>query len=216
VLEQRAFVGHAAPQETDSARWDRKLTGVGAHGQAPNYHTLMTPRRRALGTLPNILSCSRLVLAAGFVASAATEARVGLIGIAAMTDFLDGWLARRVHATSRWGAMLDPFADRVFVLTAVGTFLFTGAISTTEYFIFIMRDLATAIGFLVARCISWLRPVEFQARSLGKVVTVLQLVTLAAVLVVPSVLPLLLAAVAMASVLSIADYTLALWRARPA
>jgi len=154
------------------------------------------------------------VLAAGFVASAATEARVGLIGAAAVTDFLDGWLARRVHATSRLGAMLDPFADRVFVLTGVATFLFTGALSTTEYFIFIMRDLATAVGFLVARSIPWLRTVEFKARILGKVVTVLQLATLAAVLVLPDAVPLLLAGVATASVLSIADYTLALWRAR--
>ena len=110
--------------------------------------------------------------------------------------------------------MLDPFADRVFVLTGVATFLFTGALSTTEYFIFIMRDLATAVGFLVARSIPWLRTVEFKARVLGKVVTVLQLATLAAVLVVPDAVPLLLAGVATASVLSIADYTLALWRAR--
>ena len=175
----------------------------------------MTPLRRTLDRLPNLLSCSRLVLAVGFVASGATEARVGLIGVAAVTDFLDGWLARRVHATSRWGALLDPIADRVFVLTVVGTFLFTGALSTTAYFILIMRDLATAVGFLVARIIPWLRPVEFKARVLGKVVTMLQLFTLVAVLAAPRAVPLLLAGVALASVLSIADYTLALWRARP-
>jgi phosphatidylglycerophosphate synthase len=175
----------------------------------------MTPRR-TLGRLPNLLSFSRFFLAAGFVATAATETRVGLIGAAAATDFLDGWLARRVHATSRWGALLDPIADRVFVLTAVGTFLFTGALSTTGYFILIMRDLATAVGFIVARIIPWLRPVQFKARVLGKVVTGLQLVTLAAVLALPVLLPALLVAVAVASVLAIADYTLALWRARAA
>ena len=174
----------------------------------------MTPRR-ALGTLPNLLSCSRLVLAAGFVAAGATEARVGLIGAAAATDFLDGWLARRVRATSRWGALLDPVADRVFVLTVVATFLFTGRLSTSAYFVLLMRDLATAIGFLVARVIPWLRTVPFQARRLGKVVTVLQLLTLAAVLVLPEAVTLLLGGVAAASVLSIVDYTLARWRARP-
>ena len=42
---------------------------------------------------------------------------------------------------------------------------------------------AVPVGFLVARMIPWLRPVEFKARVLGKVVTVLQLLTLAAVLV---------------------------------
>jgi len=173
----------------------------------------MTPRR-ALGTIPNLLSCSRLVLAAGFVAAGAPEARVGLIGAAAVTDFLDGWIARRVRATSRWGALLDPIADRVFVLTAVGTFLFSGALSTSAYFILLMRDLATAVGFVVARIIPWLRPVEFKARALGKVVTVLQLLTLAAVLVLPEAVRPLLVGVAVTSVLSIADYTLALWRAR--
>ncbi|MEP7000653.1 MAG: CDP-alcohol phosphatidyltransferase family protein [bacterium] len=176
----------------------------------------MTIPRRTLGSLPNLLSCSRLVLAAGFVATGGAELRVGLIGVAAVTDFLDGWLARRVHATSRWGALLDPIADRVFVLTVVGTFLFAGLLSTSAYFILLTRDLATAIGFLVARIIPWLRPVEFKARISGKLVTVLQLLTLAAVLGAPRAVPLLLAGVAVTSTLAIVDYTLALWRARAA
>ena len=102
------------------------------------------------------------------------------------------------------------------MLTVVGTYLVTGALSTPAYFILLMRDLATAVGFLVARMIPWLRAVEFKARVLGKIVTVLQLCTLAAVLVAPRAVPLLLAGVAVASLISIADYTLALWRARPA
>ena len=53
----------------------------------------MTTSRRTLGNLPNVLSCSRLVLAAGFVVTDGANARVGLIGVAAVTDFLDGWLA---------------------------------------------------------------------------------------------------------------------------
>jgi phosphatidylglycerophosphate synthase len=110
--------------------------------------------------------------------------------------------------------MLDPIADRVFVLTAVGTFLFTGMLGTGAYFVLIMRDLATAVGFLVARVIPWLRPVVFKARMTGKVVTVLQLVTLAAVLVAPAAVHSLLLVVALVSVVSIMDYTLALWRAR--
>ncbi|MDB4900059.1 MAG: CDP-alcohol phosphatidyltransferase family protein, partial [Gemmatimonadetes bacterium] len=150
----------------------------------------------------------------GFVATGGADARVGLIGAAAATDFLDGWLARRANATTRWGALLDPIADRVFVLTAVGTFLFTGALSTGAYFVLIMRDLATAIGFLVARVIPWLRPVVFKARIMGKVVTVLQLLALAAVLIAPAAVPTLLIGVGIVSIVAIGDYTLALWRAR--
>jgi cardiolipin synthase len=170
--------------------------------------------RPTLGSLPNLLSASRLVLAAGFVAAWSTDARVGLIGVAAVTDFLDGWLARRVDATSRWGALLDPIADRVFVLTVLATMVLTGALGTTAYFILLSRDLATAIGFIVAQVVPWLRPVQFKARIPGKVVTVLQLITLAAVLAYPIAVPALLAGVAVASALAIGDYTLALWRSR--
>lgn len=170
--------------------------------------------RSRLRLLPNVLSFSRLALAAGFVAVDGVGARVGLIGVAAATDFLDGWIARRVNAASRWGALIDPIADRFFVLTAVATMLFSGALTTGQYFILIARDLATAVGFLVARAVSWLKPVEFRARWLGKVVTTLQLVTLLAALLAPRLLDPLLVAVAVASVASIADYTLALWRAR--
>ena len=67
------------------------------------------------------------VLRAVLVAMDGVGARVGLIGAAAATDFLDGWLARRVNAASRWGALIDPIADRFFVLTAVATMLFSGA-----------------------------------------------------------------------------------------
>ena len=172
-------------------------------------------QRHTLATLPNIVSCSRLVLAAGFVAVGSTEARAGLIGMAAVTDFLDGWIARRMNAASRWGALIDPLADRVFVLTVVATLMLAGEIGTTAYFILIARDLATAVGFLVARAVPWLRGVTFVARLSGKVVTGLQLATLLAVLVMPPAVAVLLAAVATASVLAIADYTLALWRMRP-
>lgn len=41
--------------------------------------------------------------------------------VAASTDWVDGWLARRWHAESRWGAILDPIADKVLVTgTIVG------------------------------------------------------------------------------------------------
>jgi CDP-diacylglycerol--glycerol-3-phosphate 3-phosphatidyltransferase len=39
--------------------------------------------------------------------------------VAAFTDFVDGWLARRLHAESVWGAILDPIADKVLVCGVV-------------------------------------------------------------------------------------------------
>jgi CDP-diacylglycerol--glycerol-3-phosphate 3-phosphatidyltransferase len=170
--------------------------------------------RDRLVTLPNAVSMSRLVLAAVFVAARDPIARFALVAVASVTDFLDGWLARRQHATTRSGALIDPIADRVFVFTAVCVFLIEGALSRASYFILLSRDIMTLIGYLVARSVPGLRAVEFRARWLGKVVTALQLLTLVAVLVVPSAVPALVIVVGAASAASVADYTLTLWRER--
>jgi phosphatidylglycerophosphate synthase len=172
------------------------------------------PTRATLFTLPNVVSLSRIAFAAGFVASRSTDTRLTLIGAASLSDFLDGGLARRGGTASHAGALIDPIADRAFVFAAVVSFLRHDEITVGQYFTLLSRDLATAVGFLVARSVRWLRAVSFQARFMGKVVTVLQLVTLAALIVTPELAPWFIALVGVASVLSIADYTLALWRAR--
>jgi phosphatidylglycerophosphate synthase len=172
--------------------------------------------RATLRALPNIISSSRVVLAAGFVVAKDPEVRLGVVGIAAATDFLDGWVARRAKVTSRWGALIDPIADRVFALVAVSSFLFTGELSTVGYFVLISRDLMTAVGFLVARVVPWLKPVEFKARFSGKLVTVLQFITFIALLRFPGLVTACLWLVGLASAYSVVDYTYALWRARAA
>lgn len=170
--------------------------------------------RDRLLTLPNAVSMSRLLLAVVFVADRRPAARLTLLVIASATDYLDGWLARRRRAVSRWGTLIDPVADRVFVFTAVCTLLFEGALTTAAYFTLLARDIATAIGFVVARSVPWLRDVTFRARTLGKVVTGLQLLTLVAVTVDPTFAPPLVLLVGAASAAAIADYTLMLWRER--
>lgn len=170
--------------------------------------------RERLMTLPNVVSMSRLLLAAAFVALREPAVRFALLLIASATDFLDGWLARRRHATSRSGALIDPIADRFFVFAALSAYLFEGAITTGAYVTLLSRDIMTAIGFIVARSVPWLREVEFRARWLGKIVTGLQLLTLMAVVAAPSTVPWLVLLVGAASAASIADYTMTLWRER--
>jgi CDP-diacylglycerol--glycerol-3-phosphate 3-phosphatidyltransferase len=143
-----------------------------------------------------------------------TNSRLLVIALAGVTDFLDGYLARRGGSTSRWGALIDPIADRFFVFTAVSALLFDNVLDTWQYAILISRDFMTAVGFLTARAIPWLRNVRFKSRMTGKVVTVLQLATLVLVFVAPQVVNLALLLVGAASLASIADYTLALWHAR--
>ncbi|HEX4934803.1 MAG TPA: CDP-alcohol phosphatidyltransferase family protein [Gemmatimonadaceae bacterium] len=170
--------------------------------------------RRSLVFLPSVISLTRLAMAAAFVMVSTPATRVWLILAASLTDFLDGWLARRANLTTRWGALIDPVADRMFVFTAVCVFLFEGLISTSQYFLLISRDFMTAVGFLVARAVSWLRPITFRARLSGKVATTLQLLALLAVLMQPHQAPYLIVAVGVASLWAIVDYTRMLWRER--
>ncbi len=164
-------------------------------------------------TIPNLLSASRFPLAAAFLATDATPARVALIGAASLTDVLDGWFARR-QQTTRLGALLDPIADKTFVLVAISAFLIGGELSTLDYFTILLRDFATAIGFLVAYVMKDLDPKNFKARMSGKVVTVLQLATVLALVLRAAILHPLIWLVGAASVWAIVDYTLLLQHQR--
>ncbi len=171
-------------------------------------------KRVRLWNVPNVISLSRGGLAVAFVLVHDDRSHVVLILIAAVTDFLDGFIARVANLRSSAGALIDPISDRIFVLAAISTYLLDGHLTTAQYFIFISRDVATAVGFVVARIVPWLRPVVFRARLLGKAVTVLQLTALVAVLVHPVATPGLILAIGILSAMSILDYTWALWRAR--
>jgi phosphatidylglycerophosphate synthase len=170
--------------------------------------------RRALFNLPNTISLSRVVLALAFVLVSEPWDRIALIAVAGFTDFMDGWLARHEKSESTTGALLDPLADRIFVLVAISTYLVEGQLTTAQYFIFLTRDLATAAGFIVAKIIPTLRPAVFRARMLGKIVTVLQLITLVVIVLMPEVTDLLVVTIGAVSIASIVDYTIALWRGR--
>ncbi|MDQ6887280.1 MAG: CDP-alcohol phosphatidyltransferase family protein [Gemmatimonadota bacterium] len=169
---------------------------------------------RRILSVPNLLSLSRFPMAAAFVV-AGSPARIALCVGASATDLLDGWLARRSGPT-RWGALLDPVADKTFVLAALSSFLLDGSLSTTQYFIVLARDLASAVGFLVAYLMPTLDPASFKARASGKIVTVLQLSLILVVLLSPGWAATLVVLIGIFSLLSIADYTLVLHRQRQA
>jgi phosphatidylglycerophosphate synthase len=169
---------------------------------------------RGLITLPNSISLSRVALALAFVLVGDPLARVILIGVAALTDFMDGWFARHGQTESTAGALIDPLADRIFVFVAISTYLVEGELTTSQYFLFLTRDIATAVGFLVAKIIPTLRPAVFRARMLGKIVTVLQLTALVTILIFPELTDFLILTISVVSAASIVDYTIALWRGR--
>ena len=164
-----------------------------------------------MNRLPNALSLSRLFLAVLFI-PAGREARIALIALAGATDFLDGWIARRTHTVTRSGALVDPIADRIFVLVAVVTYVLNGGLSVVESLVLLSRDVATALGFVIARSVPRLRALEFRARWLGKSVTVLQLVTMVAVVYGARPMTPFIIVVAVGSALAIADYARAVPR----
>jgi cardiolipin synthase len=167
-----------------------------------------------LRDLPMLLSLSRLLFAAGFVAADGVVVRAGLVGVAGLTDILDGWLARRWNVATRLGALIDPLGDHVFVLVAALTLVASGALTISAALVLLARDIATALGFLVALAIPRLRHEEFKARWPGKLVTTFQFATLLSVMLAPALTLPLVVLVGVASASSIVDYAVAVWRAR--
>jgi cardiolipin synthase len=74
-------------------------------------------------TLPNLLSALRLASVPLFLwlllGPRSDLGPFAVLAASSLTDFLDGWVARRFDQTSRLGAMLDPVVDRVYVAAAV-------------------------------------------------------------------------------------------------
>jgi len=154
-------------------------------------------------SLPNILTGSRLVMALFmFVAFAAAAGAVPYFSnrlepeaqfalqrwavyafvVAAVTDFFDGWLARKLNAESVWGAILDPIGDKVLVCGAILGLLSlgpqpmvvlpAGLILFREFTVSALREVGAGKG------------VTLPVTLLAKWKTTLQLVALAMELVV--------------------------------
>lgn len=75
--------------------------------------------------LPNLLTLSRILLVPFFVLVYVVPGQgtyifaAALFALAAFTDWLDGYLARRLNQTTPFGAFLDPVADKLIVVTAL-------------------------------------------------------------------------------------------------
>jgi len=63
-------------------------------------------------------------------------------GVAALTDWLDGWLARRWDQTSAFGAFLDPVADKLMVCATLLVLLHLGRVDAVIALIIIGREIA--------------------------------------------------------------------------
>ena len=141
------------------------------------------PSPNSLGTVPNLLSLSRVPLAVVLFVCITREwwpAGLVVFAAAALTDWLDGWWARRFGPLSAVGRSLDPLTDKVLVCGA---------------FIYLMADPRTGVlpwmvTVVVCRelLVTGLRGIveatgaKFGADWFGKLKTVLQVATIFGVL----------------------------------
>jgi CDP-diacylglycerol--glycerol-3-phosphate 3-phosphatidyltransferase len=128
--------------------------------------------------------------------SSLTDSILALVGAAlfigaAVTDLLDGKIARREGLVTDFGKFLDPLADKFMVIGAMLCIFFANSsagnksISTIYFFaliIVIFRELAVTSVRLIA---SSSRGVVIAANILGKLKTVLQIVAISAVIIEP-------------------------------
>ena len=126
----------------------------------------------AVWTIPNLLSIVRLGLLPVFLWLVLGPRADGIAVLVLMglgiTDYLDGYLARRLQHTSRLGALLDPVADRLYILATVTGLGLRDVIPLWLALLLPARDLFlwTLVPFLRTRGYSAL-PVHF----LGKAAT---------------------------------------------
>ena len=123
-------------------------------------------------TIPNALSFVRLLLVPVFLwlvlGPKYDELALAVLMVSGFTDYLDGKLARRLNQTSKIGAILDPVADRFFILAVVIGLGYRDIIPWWLAVILPLRDvfLFSLVPFLRTRGYSSL-PVHF----LGKAAT---------------------------------------------
>jgi len=130
-------------------------------------------------TAADVLSFLRIPLAAAFVLVSHTGWRLAIVGAAAVTDLLDGPVARR-RGSSAYGPVLDPIADKVFMAGAVGVVAFSGSLHLYEIVGVLLRDIVATLAF--AATFFFDQPRAIPARWSGKAVTVAQILTLVAFL----------------------------------
>ncbi len=143
---------------------------------------------RALAVVP-------IWYALGYDARAAAFA---IFVIAALSDALDGWVARRAGVLSRHGALVDPLADKVLVLgtafglTAVG--LADGVVLPPELFLLLaFREVTAAAIRIAAYRAGTHRPADLG----GKIKTAAEMCALAVLIVVHPPQPLAVGAIAL-------------------
>ncbi|MCW2584127.1 MAG: CDP-diacylglycerol--glycerol-3-phosphate 3-phosphatidyltransferase [Klenkia sp.] len=167
------------------------------------------PSRDELGdavwTIPNALSALRLLGVPLFLwlllGPQADGWAVIVLMVSGATDWLDGKLARALGQSSRLGALLDPAADRLYIVATLVAFVIRDVVPFWVVALLVGREVVLAVVLLVLRAHGW---PPLQVHYLGKAATFLLLYAFPLLLLADGVGPL---AVLVAPV----GYALATW-----
>jgi len=113
--------------------------------------------KRDLLTIPNLLSISRVFLIILFALAMLVPDQparwwgLGILLLAALTDRLDGMLARSMHQETEWGRILDPLADKVGVAAVAIVLLYLMWLPLWFVALLLGRDLLILTGGLIIR-----------------------------------------------------------------
>lgn len=130
--------------------------------------------------LPNILTLTRIAaipLMAGLLMSPSQSAgfwAAAVFSLASITDWLDGYLARRMEIVTIFGKFLDPIADKLIVMAALIMILPFGRVPAWMVLVILGRE----IIITGLRGIASSEGIVIQASDLGKFKTIFQLVAI--------------------------------------
>jgi phosphatidylglycerophosphate synthase len=97
--------------------------------------------------IPNLISLSRLVLAVAFVRYATNPLiAVAILCVAGISDWLDGWAAKKLGQQTSIGVVLDPVCDRLFIVTVLTTLVWVHGLPLWQLGVLIARDVVNSVG----------------------------------------------------------------------
>ncbi len=136
-----------------------------------------------LSQIPNILTLARIAATPVMILllrDRAYEAALWLFILAGLTDGLDGYIAKRFNFVSRLGAILDPIADKMLIVSAYVMLALLGDIPFWVFLIVGFRDVMIVGGYLILETLEG--DVQMQPSIVSKVNTFLQITLVIAVL----------------------------------
>jgi CDP-diacylglycerol--glycerol-3-phosphate 3-phosphatidyltransferase len=172
---------------------------------------LAAERRMFPLNIPNVLTVLRIVAVPVIVVALLDETPNGdalaaaVFTLAAVTDGLDGYIARRRQEVTTFGKLMDPLADKLLVVAALIALVSLDRLAAWVAMVIIARELAvTGLRSLAAE-----RGLVIAASWLGKVKTALQVAAIIALIIwnpTPVAVDVLVYVAVAATVISGADY----------